>query len=106
MNNWLNLAAYAVPKPGTWGNLGRNSARGPGLWQVDPALSKRTSINERLTFEFRAEAFNVFNRRQIGLPAVNISSPLNFGTIQNTVNTGATGTGTPRVLQFMGRLEF
>ena len=104
--NWLNPAAYAVPKAGAWGNLGRNSARGPGLWQLDPALTKRTAITERLVLVFRAEAFNVFNRQQIGNPALNISSVASFGTIPTTVNIGATGSGTPRQLQFMLRAEF
>ena len=39
--NWLNYAAFTVPANGTWGNLGRNAVRGPGHWQIDPALSKR-----------------------------------------------------------------
>jgi hypothetical protein len=102
---WLNPAAYAVPKAGTWGNLPRNSARGPGLWQIDPAITKRTLLTERSSLVFRAESFNIFNRQQIGNPVVNLSSN-GFGTIPTTVNELPTGSGTPRQLQFMVRLEF
>jgi hypothetical protein len=34
------------------------------LWQIDPALTKRTPLNDRFSVDFRAELFNVFNRAQ------------------------------------------
>jgi hypothetical protein len=102
---WYNPAAFATPADGTWGNLTRNAVRGPGLWQIDPALTKDTKLTERITFQFRAEAFNVLNREQLGNPSGNFSSPL-FGQITQPWNTGPIGTGTPRQLQFMGRFNF
>ena len=106
VQDFLNLSAYAVPAKGKWGNLGKNTARGPGLWQVDPALSKRTRIREGLDSNFRAEIFNVFNRAQYGDPVASISNTAQFGTIITPVNTGATGSGTPRQIQLMLRLSF
>jgi hypothetical protein len=103
---WLNPAAYAVPAVGSWGNLGRNTARGPSLWQVDPALTKRTPINDRFSLDFRAEAFNVFNRAQYGDPINNFSNTAQFGSITSPSNTGATGSGTPRQIQLMLRLIY
>ncbi len=107
-SNWLNIAAFAVPAPGTWGNAGRNIARGPSLWQDDIALDKNFHVTERFVLNFRGEAFNIFNRAQYGNPSgTNISSPSNFGVIQSLVNSqGLTGTGTPRQLQFALRLSF
>jgi hypothetical protein len=105
-NNWLNPAAFAVPARGTFGNLGRNALRGPGLFQLDLALTKRVSIAETTTLSFRAEAFNLTNRNQLSNPNANISAPADFGRITSTVNTGATGSGTSRQLQFMLRLDF
>ena len=104
-NGWLNRAAFAVPAAGTFGNSGRNRFRAPGLWQADLALAKRFRITEQVNFDFRAEAFNLFNRAQYGAPVSNISVST-FGQILQTANDGATGTGTPRQIQFMLRLNF
>jgi len=102
---WILREAFAAPAPGTWGNAPRNMLRGPGLWQADAALTKRTSMSERLKLEFRAEAFNLFNRAQFGNPSSNISSG-NFGMILTTANDGAIGFGTSRMLQLMLRMSF
>lgn len=103
---WLNPAAYATPAKNAWGNLGKNTARGPALWQLDPALTKRTKINEHLNVEFRAEFFNILNRAQYGDPVANVSNTTQFGQITGPINTTATGSGTPRQMQFMLRLSF
>jgi hypothetical protein len=105
INNWFNPAAFAVPAPGTWGNLGRNVGRGPGYYEIDTALEKSTPITERLALKFRAEAFNVLNHPIYGDPASDISAS-SFGVITSPLNTGATGIGTPRRLQLMLRLDF
>ncbi|MFN0104540.1 MAG: carboxypeptidase regulatory-like domain-containing protein [Bryobacteraceae bacterium] len=104
-SRFLNPAAFRAPANKTWGNLGRNSLYGPGLWQFDMALNKRTVLKDDMALEFRFEAFNLFNRAQFGQPASNLSSP-NFGIIQTTANDKAVGTGTSRQLQFMLRLNF
>ncbi len=104
-DGWLNPAAFAAPANGTYGNAGRNVFRGPGLWQTDIGLSKRFRVTERLGLDFRAEAFNLFNRAQYGNPVSNISNAT-FGRILQTANDGATGTGTSRQLQFMLRMSF
>lgn len=103
---WLNPAAFSVPANGTWGNLGRNAARAPGMWQVDLALGKRTRITESVNVEFRGEVFNVFNRAQYGLPQSNISQAAQFGRIVNVINTTPTGIGGPRQIQLMLRLNY
>jgi carboxypeptidase family protein/TonB-dependent receptor-like protein len=53
----------------TFGNLGRNAIRGPGINNWDLSLIKRTSITERLKIEFRAEFFNAFNHAQFLNPS-------------------------------------
>ncbi len=102
---WLNLAAFAVPVRGTWGNAGRNILRGPGLFQIDLALQKRFAINGARNFAFRWEAFNAFNRQNLANPATNISSPALFGQITGPLNSNY-GTGTARQMQFMFRVNF
>ena len=105
--SWLNPAAFSTPAPGTFGNLGRNVAFGPALWQDDIALDKDFTFTERIRLNFRAEAFNVFNRAQYGNPNSNLSSLSSFGVVTSLVNSaGLTGTGTPRDLQLALRLTF
>jgi len=103
---WINPAAFSVPPAGTFGDAGRNLVRASGLWQVDAALAKTIGFTERLGLQFRAEAFNLFNRAQYGSPQANLSSPLSFGVITTPVNQGATGSGTPRQFQLALRLSF
>jgi hypothetical protein len=83
INKWLNPAAFALPAPFTWGNLGRYIARGPHEWETELTLSKRTPINERFTLNFRAEAFNLLNHPNYGNPVTNFSSGA-FGRITSS----------------------
>lgn len=103
---WINPAAFAVPAKGTFGNAGRDIARGPDFNQIDVSLSKRMAIQERSSLEFRVEAFNVFNRAQYGQPSGDLTVPSQFGVITSTVNKTPVGTGTPREMQLMIRLIF
>ena len=61
---WYNPAAFAAPQGLTFGNSGRDSLRNPRHTNVDMALFKHFPIKESLAFEFRAEAFNVFNHTE------------------------------------------
>ena len=106
INNWFNPAAFAVPAPGTWGNLGRNVGRGPGYYEIDTALEKRAAITERLALDFRVEAFNLLNHPIYGDPDADISDGSAFGVITSQLNSGATGVGSSRRIQFMLRLDF
>lgn len=105
INNWFNLAAFAVPKPGTWGNASRNLGRGPGVDQLDLSAQKNFHVTENHKLSFRAEVFNIFNRVHLGTPASNISAPANFGRITSPMNR-AIGVGTARQIQFMLRYSF
>ena len=102
---WFNPAAFAVPASGTWGNVGRNTVRAPGLFQIDLALQKRFEISGARNFEFRIEAFNAFNRLNLGAPGTAVTSPSSFGRITGPLNRGY-GTGTARQMQFMFRFNF
>src|SRR5215469_16368151 len=46
-NHWINPAAFAVPANSTFGNLGRNAFRAPGITQLDLAVSKFVLLTER-----------------------------------------------------------
>ena len=118
LNNWFSFAPFAVPAKYTWGNEPRYFGRGPGNYEIDTALSKRTELFEHGGLTFRAEAFNLFNHPMFANPSGSLGTVTtdttgkitavnpSFGTITSIVNTGATGTGTPRRLQLSLRLEF
>ena len=44
-----------------FGTMGRNVLRGPGYWQLSPAIYKNFKIKEKVNAEFRAESTNVTN---------------------------------------------
>jgi hypothetical protein len=88
-----------------FGNVPRNFLRGPGAWQMDLGLSKRIPVTEHLQLQFRAEAFNIFNRPMYASPDGLISAS-DFGSIYLPLNTTPVGMGTPRQLQFMLKLQF
>ena len=104
-NGWINRSAFAAPANQTFGNLGRNAFRAPGVSQLDIGLSKFINVTEKLNLRFRADCFNVFNRAQFGAPNADISAS-NFGTITSTISSYATGRGTPRELQLSAKIVF
>ncbi len=60
-----NPAAFAEPTGLTFGDSGRNILRNPARTNFDMGLFKRFPLrNEARAFEFRGEAFNVFNHTQ------------------------------------------
>lgn len=106
INDWINLAAFATPANGVFGDAGRDIVTGPGLFQIDAALQKDTKINERMGLIFRVDVFNVVNHPELGKPNLNVSSPATFGRITSLVNTSPIGTGGSRSIQLALRLSF
>lgn len=47
-----------------FGNLGRNTSRGPNEWNIDASVFREFRIAESKHIQFRAEVFNVLNLRQ------------------------------------------
>ena len=60
----FNPAAYAAPQGLTFGDVGRNTLNIPSRLNFDMALYKNFPIKESYSFQFRAEAFNIFNHTQ------------------------------------------
>lgn len=58
---YYNPNAFAAPRGLTFGDAGRNSLLNPHRTNFDMAIFKHFAIKESMAFEFRAEAFNVFN---------------------------------------------
>ena len=56
------------PAYGSYGNTAPNMFRGPGFYNVDFSITKAMTFGERVTAQFRAEFFNVFNHPNIANP--------------------------------------
>ena len=96
---YFNPSCYTLEPLGTDGNVDRDSIYGPGLFNVDFSVMKRTKIAEKLDSEFRAEIFNLFDHANFGQP-----NPAVFtGPTAGQITTLATP---PRQIQFAVRLLF
>jgi hypothetical protein len=125
-----NLDAFAIEPtydgtPGaTIGTVGRNSLRGPAFFQFDLSGMKNFAITERVTMQFRADIFNLFNHPNFTNPdggiCTSVTEPTfvppptcnpnpNFGRVGGTI-ADADGTqiggGTSRQTQFSLRFTF
>jgi len=91
---------FTDPGLDTIGNGGRNNAWGPHLFNSDISAMKNFTVRERVTLQFRADAFNAFNHINYGLPSGNIQSTGNItsGPYPNGAN--------PRQMQFTARVMF
>ena len=69
-SRWFDTGAFRNPPNYTYGNVGRTlpDVRGPGLANLDFALLKNNRIGEKMNLQFRAEAFNLANRTNLGMP--------------------------------------
>jgi len=139
---YLNLGSFAAPctwgnpqgndgsadesncVPGTrhFGNLGRNSLRGPSFKEFNFSLFKDTAITERVRLNLRAEFFNIFNHPNFSNPLLpnfigNIGSPdaatgrhSGYYALTATGDVGIgnpfLGGGGPRGVQFAAKVTF
>jgi hypothetical protein len=100
LNGYLSAAVFSQPAPFTFGNTPRTlpDVRAPGTQNIDLSLFKNFQLLERLTLQFRAEAFNVLNQVVFGSPNVVLSSG-QFGVISSQSNS-------PRTIQFALKIIF
>lgn len=104
---WVPLAQtpFSAPAFGSHGNTGRDEFRGPNFFTFDSSLVKNTPIHDKISFQLRADIFNVFNFMNMGKPTTTYNSA-NFGQI--TAGNYSTGisSGAPFNVQFAGKLIF
>jgi len=99
-------ALFSVATPGSIGNAGRNTFKGPGFFNTDLSVVKRFRVyGERTIVTFRAEGYNLLNTVNFVAPSVNLQTPQTFGVISATP-TGASNQSGARILQMALRLDF
>ena len=99
-----NAAAFAAPQGLTFGDAGRNILNLPRRTNYDMGLFKQIPVHEDMHFEFRAEAFNVFNHTQWS--AVNNTACYGEAACSTSTFLTATGAHNPRILQLAGKFIF
>jgi len=86
-------SAFSRPAPGTFGDMERNSLRGPGYWRVDASLFKNIPLGGSKSLQIRIESVNVLNHVNLGNPDSEIGVPgnnnANAGRITSTAFFGA-----------------
>ena len=71
---WFNIRAFAMQPLGSYGDLGRNTVTGPGIFDIDFSTLKNFNFTERTFLQFRFEAFNFLNHPNFGDPGLSLSS--------------------------------
>jgi hypothetical protein len=92
--------AWAPETGARFGNVGRNTLRGPGFFETDLSVYRTFFITERVQFQFRAEALNALNHANFANPQGDINNA-NFGFI-----TATTGPYQSRQWRFGARVSF
>ena len=98
VDTWFNPCAFAAPS-GSFGNLGRNSLRTDKVINMDFSIFRKVRVSESKEFQLRAEAFNLFNIMNLGVPSVTTIGQAGAGRITSIV-------GNPRQLQLGLRFVF
>jgi hypothetical protein len=87
---WFNESCFQASTYGSVGNAGRNILQGPGYAETDISVTKNTRVNERMSLQFRAEIFNIFNHPNFSVPAGTI---INAGLNNAGANTSYSAQG-------------
>lgn len=115
MNSLNNFGCYMAGKSvivppafGTNGNMFRNEITGAPFREWNFSIAKEFKFRERLTAQFRAEAFNLTNSRNYGSVSGTpiISSSFGVSTAPVTQGNAINGTGDARRIQMGLRLFF
>ena len=113
-DQWFNTipigspgSAFARPARGTFGNLERNSLRGPGYWRVDASLFKHFRFGDFRDLELRVEVVNLFNHVNLGNPDSEVGVPGNPNPNAGRINSTAYFNADPqRNWQFAAKVRF
>lgn len=81
-----------------YGSLGRNTFRGPSIFNTDMSVFKNTAITENIKFQLGLEFFNLFNSTKFTVPNNNAGDPGSFGRFD--------GAFPGRVIQYRAKVIF
>jgi len=108
----LNVNAFSIPTTARQGTEGRNDIPGFGLTQADLSIGRKFPLTDRLSLQFRADAFNVLNHPNFLNPGGYIQYGPSELRTNEMLNQGLGGLnplfqeGGPRSLQLSLKLTF
>jgi Carboxypeptidase regulatory-like domain/TonB-dependent Receptor Plug Domain len=101
------------PAPTGYGNVVRNTFRGPNYFNTDFSLRKNFRVTERLGLQLGANAYNVLNHPNFQNPVNGTANGALFGQIVQTTSPPTTPYGafagslaSARILQVMAKFTF
>ena len=103
--SWFNPCAFVDPLPGELGTANRTPVYGPRFVNTDFSAIKHFLLNERMSLDFRAEFFNVWNHPQFGLTGETDTGMQNLDLLSSFARVNET-VHDPRVIQFAVKLQF
>lgn len=116
LRNWwfdpVQRDLFSQPEPGEVGNTGRNFFIGPGYTETDLSLSKKFRITERINFDLRMDARNLFNLVNFAAPSAVLPAGLDTTTLVNRFGDSIFGrinadvTNSARRIQISGKINF
>lgn len=100
LRQYFNTSAFAQPADFTYGNLGPRigTVRTPGMNNINVTLSKDFRITEKVTFDFRASAYNFLNHPVFSGPNTTFGDA-SFGVVFNQANLS-------RQMEFAAKIIF
>ena len=108
----INTACFAQPGLGTFGDIGRNTLRQPGINNWDMGVGKNFLITEGIRFLIKVDAFNAWNHHQYAgdVGGLLVAGSGGNAAIDNNVNDSKfgliTNSSKSREFQFAGKLTF
>ena len=99
---WYDPTAFVAPPAYTYGNSARGVLYGPGLRNLDTAISRTFSIAEKVRLKFRLDCFNLSNTPHFALPATSINPAAAVGVVGRITSTVIDN----REMQASIRIEF
>jgi hypothetical protein len=102
---YLNPAAFSRPPEGSYGNLGRNVFRSPGLSNIDYSMVRLFNLDSARSIRVRAEFFNLINHPNFSDPSATFGSGFRLTSTPDNTNPYF-GAGGPRNIQLVAELLF
>jgi hypothetical protein len=98
--SYFDPSVFSAPVGPVFGNVGRDTVRGPGFFNLDMSLFRTFKLTERFRLQCRGEAFGLTNTPHFNNPGSGFQNPGvgNFGAI-----TGSSG---QRVVWLAAKLLF